>query len=191
MLKQLFLDFQKDISNEYYFNELAKALKVKILSIFKSIECDPVHREDFIQDCHIKILEIARDKKFNDDAVNDRIINCYFERAFLAVKYQFIKEHDLYRNNISLDAEDENGIKLLDIIIDSNQLLETDYSDIGMNLIKKILSPSDYEFLMLFIDNEKDRIRRITEIAKILNVSHQAVSKRFARIKKIAREFID
>lgn len=65
MLAQSFLEFQNDTSSSDNFTKLAGLLKIKILSVFKSINCDSSYRDDFIQECYLKIIEIAKNKKFD------------------------------------------------------------------------------------------------------------------------------
>ena len=191
MLKQLFLDFQKDISDDLKFSKLADALKVKILSIFKTINCSPIYKDDFIQECYLKIFDVVRKKHFNEEELNDKILNIYFERSFRTVKQQFIKHYDLYRNNISLDEENERGISKLETLVDNNLSLNQANLLYKLKEIKEVLTLKDYNFLMLFINQEEKTLRSVTEIAKLLSISHQAVSKRFNKLKKIIREFID
>ena len=190
MLKQSFLAFQDDISNSEKFTSLTSELKVKILSIFKTINCESTYREDFIQDCYLKIIEIAKNKKFDKTNLNDAVLNRYFERAFLTVKTKFINQYELYLNNISLDLENENGSRLIDLIASESKEARPDSFCINIIIIKNLISKSDWDFLMLFLDYDNGKLRKVIDVAKQLNVSHQAVSKRFIKIKKTINESI-
>lgn len=184
MLTQLFRAFQDDVTDTSSFEKLANALKVKMLSIFASIACPHSFRDDYLQCCYIKIIEVVRDKHFDEHNLNDRILSRYFERAFLTVKTKFIKEHGLYLNSVSLDAEDENGITLLEKISGDDIAINHQASDMPLKDIKAFVSKQDYVFLTLFIDQQSQKMRNVTDVAKLLGVSHQAVSKRFKRIKE-------
>jgi len=191
LLTQLFLDFQSDATSDSRFVKLAGALRIKMLSVFKSIGCSATYREDFLQSCCVKILDVVHAKNFNCANLNDKILNRYFERAFLSVKGKFIREHELYRNHISLDAEDENGIALLEKVSDCDQSAEIIASDHRLCDIKAFIPSSDYAFLRLFIGGDEGRMLKMAEVAKMLSVSHQAVSKRFKRIKRKVGALID
>ncbi|MDR1697565.1 MAG: hypothetical protein LBR37_01430, partial [Erysipelotrichaceae bacterium] len=128
MLKKLFLDYQKNPRNSIAFLKLATFLEPKIFTIFKSINCDNNYREDFIQSCHLKLLDVVNEVVFKEDAT-DNTISAYLERAFLTVKRDFTKTYHLYHLNISLDETDENDVPLLDKI-PVIETKEVDNSDI-------------------------------------------------------------
>lgn len=120
--------------------------------------------------------------------LNDAVINRYFERAFLSVKSKFISQNELYSNYLSLDLENENGSRLIDSISSNTKLEESVFH---LDSIKLILSKSDWDFLTSFLDSNNNKCKKVVEVAKEYNISHQAVSKRLTRIKRIINESID
>lgn len=188
MLKETFLQYQNDLTNNDLFLKLTKILESKVLSIFKSLGCSYSYQSEFIQDCHIKIFDIACNKHF-DESVTDAVINNYFERAFMSVRRNFIRDYGLYDNTVKLDDVDDNGIPLIDKIAEPVKEDDIDTTNV-FKRIESVLSREDYMFLLNFIDKENSKMRSVTEVAALLFVSHQAVSKRFLRIKKRLQEKI-
>jgi hypothetical protein len=191
MLKELFLKYQMDTTNEKLFTGITNIVNVKIFSLLKEIKCDNKFREDFISECHYKIIMVAKEKAFSSvDELTDQMVSSYLERSFKSVRTKFIKDYHVYDSHLKLDQMDENGNCLLDSIADSDSDVLDDTLSIEYqfyDLLSKV-SRGDRDFLLLFLNNETNKLNSKTAVARKLGISHQAVSKRFNKIRKEIRK---
>lgn len=181
MLKELFYTYQKDLKNENKFYLLTKKLTPKILSIFKTINCSYDLKDDFIQECYFKIYTIATKNEYFFE--NDYAIDSYFERAFKTVRQQFIKKYSLDKKIIELDQENKNNSYLIETIIDEKEESMRKINE-KLEYIKEILTDKEYEIFIMILNPNESKNRSLTEVAKLLNVSPQAIHKRFKKIKE-------
>lgn len=180
MLLQLYKEYKNDLHNEDKFKRILKKLEPKILSIYKTINCPYDLKEDFVQDCHLKIFQIAKNKNIN--FTNVYALDRYFERAFMTAKQGFIKKYHLDTQTISLDALNEYGDSLIDTIVDTKTDEEL-IIESKLEIIKANLNEKDYQLLKLILNKEGNKNRSLTEVAKLLGVTPQAIYKRFKKVR--------
>ncbi len=181
MLIKLFNEYKKDLSNDNKFIKLTDHLKPKILSIFSTIDCSYDLKEDFIQECHIKLFNMAKNKEFIE--INSYGLDKYLERSFKTVKQEFIKKYHLNKKLISLDGLNECGKALIETISDPSEE-ENEYIRKNIRIIKTNLSEEEFKLFELILNIDGNKNRSLTEVAKLLGVTPQAIHKRFKKIKE-------
>lgn len=97
----------------------------------------------------------------------------YVKVSFSRLVYQFYKQINKFKC-ISLDTQVSDGVDLIDLIPYQKE-------EGNMFYDKNLLSKNDLEFLDLFYVD--DKVIKEKEVAKILNITPQAVSIRLKRIK--------
>ncbi len=176
-IKEIYTKYQQNLENNENFKKLIEMFDPKILSIFRTINCDYGYKDYFISDCYYKIFDVASKKHFNETS-NDAVISSYFEQAFLTVRRDFIRNYGLYENIVVTEMLDNYGIQFINKAKRTQINTEERFNDIN-----SILSKEEHSFLLNFLDKDNNQIRSVTQVATLLFVSKQAVSKRLRRIK--------
>lgn len=143
------------LKNEYISSFINKYEIDLLVSAFNSEDKLPLFLHEFTLFCN-----------------ENQFIN-YVKVSFNRLFYQFNKQINKFKC-ISLDMQISDGVDLIDLI---------PYQEEEGNMFydKTLLSKKDLEFLNLFyVDN---KIIKEKEVAKILNVTPQAVSIRLKRLK--------
>lgn len=148
------------LKNEYIYSFIQKYEIDLLVSAFNSVDKLSLFLHEFELFCN-----------------ENQFLN-YVKVSFNRLVYRFYKQINKFKC-ISLDIEISEGVDLIDLIPYQEEEGKMFYD-------KNLLSKNDLEFLNLFyVDN---KIIKEKEVAKILNVTPQAVSIRLKRIKNKYRK---
>lgn len=148
------------LKNEYIYSFIQKYEMDLLVSAFNSVDKLSLFLHEFELFCN-----------------ENQFLN-YVKVSFNRLVYRFYKQINKFKC-ISLDIEISEGVDLIDLIPYQEEEGKMFYD-------KNLLSKNDLEFLNLFyVDN---KIIKEKEVAKILNVTPQAVSIRLKRIKNKYRK---
>ncbi len=157
--KNNFKNVNKVLKNNYMSSFIEKYEKDLLLSAFNSEDKLSLFLDEFTLFCNgnqfINYLNVSF----------DRLVNLFYRKRNKLKKIRFI----------SLDIQVNECVDLIDLIPYQEP------EDVTMFYDESLLSKKDLEFLNLFYADNK--ILKIKEVAKILNVTPQAVSIRLKRLK--------
>ena len=157
--------YDEIIKHEYYDSFKVKFFEFKFLDISKTNNIVKLINEFYL------FCNQNQFKKYINKVLNNKLID-------------FIRKHKIDKELkiISLNkVNDYDGEELLDKIADTTSL--KNYSEIDYSL----LTNEEIEFLNLFYKDNKNLTE--LEVANILDISQQAVSKRLIKIKNKLKKF--
>ena len=193
---------------KYYKEDLIQDILMKVFDIFKSKRFKLKDLDNFLKE--IKINNTTNDKKLNDFLDNYLKDNINNKELFLRYKdgndLEFTKFFKLYVGQVRIvnyikkicsskmkevynkinsktfslnetlpNSKDGTYLEYIDLIVEKEQNgIIISFSNLGLH-------QSDKDFLQCFI--EGDKLLTQLEVANKLNISQQAVSKRFNKIK--------